>query len=371
MHGPLERDHLAREVVDAAGEHLVVVLAEQLVLDLVDVVLEPQHDRLVLVDHLVDDRVEHGLRAERQQFRGLLHPRAHVRQVGRLRVPHRHHEVLADEHVQLAELHHLLRVEVAGRPQHHEEGVVVAFELRALVALAGVLHRQVVQPELGGHRIQLRVGRPVEADPRHALLVAGDLEGLVERLGRAHAPAVAIDGVVDERHAAIMLANRREAGEARPAPARTGELSLRRPGRGEQQCPRLRRSPRSARRRSRRSATTSRSCGETVRGRPLVYLDSAATAQKPLAVLDAERDYLLRPQRRRAPRRTHPRGRGHLRVRGGPRDRRRASSASTPTNWSGPRTPPRASTSSPTPSRTPPPRPATTACASAPATRSW
>jgi cysteine desulfurase/selenocysteine lyase len=33
---------------------------------------------------------------------------------------------------------------------------------------------------------------------------------------------------------------------------------------------------------------------ETVRGRPLVYLDSAATAQKPLAVLDAERDYLLR-----------------------------------------------------------------------------
>lgn len=34
--------------------------------------------------------------------------------------------------------------------------------------------------------------------------------------------------------------------------------------------------------------------GETVHGRPLVYLDSAATAQKPLAVLDAERDYLLR-----------------------------------------------------------------------------
>jgi len=33
---------------------------------------------------------------------------------------------------------------------------------------------------------------------------------------------------------------------------------------------------------------------ETVNGRPLVYLDSAATAQKPLAVLDAERDYLVR-----------------------------------------------------------------------------
>ena len=33
---------------------------------------------------------------------------------------------------------------------------------------------------------------------------------------------------------------------------------------------------------------------ETVNGHELVYLDSAATAQKPLAVLDAERDYLTR-----------------------------------------------------------------------------
>jgi cysteine desulfurase/selenocysteine lyase len=32
---------------------------------------------------------------------------------------------------------------------------------------------------------------------------------------------------------------------------------------------------------------------EEVAGRPLAYLDSAATAQKPLAVLDAERDFLL------------------------------------------------------------------------------
>ena len=32
----------------------------------------------------------------------------------------------------------------------------------------------------------------------------------------------------------------------------------------------------------------------TVRdGRPLVYLDSGATSQKPLAVLDAERDYYM------------------------------------------------------------------------------
>ncbi|RFA13692.1 cysteine desulfurase [Subtercola boreus] len=34
--------------------------------------------------------------------------------------------------------------------------------------------------------------------------------------------------------------------------------------------------------------------GEHVNGHPLVYLDSGATSQKPLAVLDAERDYYLR-----------------------------------------------------------------------------
>ena len=43
-------------------------------------------------------------------------------------------------------------------------------------------------------------------------------------------------------------------------------------------------------RRRRRSAATSRSCGETVHGKPLVYLDSAASAQKPRAVIDAERE---------------------------------------------------------------------------------
>src|ERR1700710_489963 len=32
---------------------------------------------------------------------------------------------------------------------------------------------------------------------------------------------------------------------------------------------------------------------ESVNGHPLVYLDSGATAQRPLAVLDAEREFLL------------------------------------------------------------------------------
>ena len=55
------------EVVDAPRDGGVPV--EELVLDLVDVVLQPGHDRRVLIDDLVHDRVEDGFGAEPQQLR--------------------------------------------------------------------------------------------------------------------------------------------------------------------------------------------------------------------------------------------------------------------------------------------------------------
>ena len=63
----------------------------------------------------------------------------------------------------------------------------------------------------------------------------------------------------------------------------------------------------------------------TVRdGKPLVYLDSGATSQKPRQVLDAERGVLRAAQRRRAPRRAPARRGGDRRLRGRPRDASRA-----------------------------------------------
>ncbi len=54
----------------------------------------------------------------------------------------------------------------------------------------------------------------------------------------------------------------------------------------------------------------------TVGDKPLVYLDSAATSQKPRQVIDAESELLREPQRERAPRPLHARRGGDRDVRG-------------------------------------------------------
>ena len=100
---------------------------------------------------------------------------------------------------------------------------------------------------------------------------------------------------------------------------------------------------------SRRSGRTSRSWrAPSATGKPLVYLDSGATSQRPRQVLDAERAFLETAQRRRAPRRAPARRGGHRRLRVGARADRRVRRGRRRTRWCSPRTPPRASTSSPT-----------------------
>ena len=64
---PLELDHLARQLVGAARDR--GASAEDLVLDLVDVVLEAGDDRLVAVDDVIDDPVDDGDRAAGEQMR--------------------------------------------------------------------------------------------------------------------------------------------------------------------------------------------------------------------------------------------------------------------------------------------------------------
>jgi hypothetical protein len=54
---------------------------------------------------------------------------------------------------------------VADGLEHHEQGVVVAFQLGPLVGVHGVLDREFVQSERGGDALDLLAVRLVQADP--------------------------------------------------------------------------------------------------------------------------------------------------------------------------------------------------------------
>ena len=120
---------------------------EDLVLDLFDVVLEAFKNRHVTVDDRVQNRVDHTLGSEAELLWVRLETSAHQSQIRAAAMAHRQHEILAGEDVQLAELNLFNIIEIACGPQHHEQGVVVAFELAALVGDDGVLNGQLVQLE--------------------------------------------------------------------------------------------------------------------------------------------------------------------------------------------------------------------------------
>ena len=81
---------------------------------------------------------------------------------------------------------------------------------------------------------------------------------------------------------------------------------------------------------------------QEINGQRIVYLDSAATSQKPRAVLDAMERVLRDVQRERAPQRVPDRRRGDRGLRGGAAEGRSGSSTRRPNaRSSSPRTPPR------------------------------
>ncbi len=156
--------------------------------------LQPGHDRGVAVDDRVEDRVQHRLGAAAQQVGFVFEPVAHGGQFAGLAVADGEYEVAADEDVDFAEVDLFDVVEVAGGAQHHEQRVAVAFEFGPLVGDDRVFHGQFVQPELLGHGQQLRLGRPVQADPGHGVgLLAQLLVGFGEAGWAVDPVAVAVD----------------------------------------------------------------------------------------------------------------------------------------------------------------------------------
>jgi hypothetical protein len=109
----LKPDDLTRQVVNAAREHFVLSLAKEFVFDLVDVILKPRDDGLVLIDDFIEHGIENRLGTLGQQLGVGLEAIAHVREVRRLRVAHRDDKLRPDEDVQLAKLDRLGLVDIA------------------------------------------------------------------------------------------------------------------------------------------------------------------------------------------------------------------------------------------------------------------
>ena len=114
-----------------------------------DVVVEALDHGDVVVDDRVHDPVEHGGGTSLEEVGPGLHPGTSVLQRARFSVPDDDRESLADEDLDLTELDHLDRVDVASRLQHHEQRLAVHLELRPLVCVDRILDGELVEAERG------------------------------------------------------------------------------------------------------------------------------------------------------------------------------------------------------------------------------
>jgi len=164
VHGAVEVGGLAAQRVDPLGRGHAA--AEHRGLDLVDVALHARDDRRVVVHDGVEDGPEHGGGADVEQVRALFEPGPRATQLASDALPHGDHELRREEHADLAELHLLGRVVVAGRAQDHQlHFAVVRLDLGSHVEGLCVFDGELVQPEAFAHPGEL-LGRWLEhAEP--------------------------------------------------------------------------------------------------------------------------------------------------------------------------------------------------------------
>ncbi len=200
--GSVEVEDLALELVDPL-DRIGRVGREDLSLDLLDVGVDALGGTFVAVDDVVDDRVEHHPGAVLQEVGPLLDASPDLAQLP-LAVAHRDDEGRVDEEQQLAELDHLVGVNVVGRLDHDEHGVAVALDLRALVSFDCVLDRQLVQSELARYRLELRWSGLDHPKPDEGIGIASGFTGALERKLAVAAAPILIHSTIDDHPRSIV-----------------------------------------------------------------------------------------------------------------------------------------------------------------------
>ena len=144
---------------------------EDLPLDLANVALDLADDRLVVVDDVIDDRVQHRARPERRMSGDCSRlARTSVSRDGALCDVQ--HGVRCHEDLDLAELDLFDVGEVLGGLQHEEQRVAVALQLRALVRIERVLDDEVVQVDVQADLLELGLRRLEQAGPAERVVTA-------------------------------------------------------------------------------------------------------------------------------------------------------------------------------------------------------
>ena len=114
---------------------------------------------------------------------------------------HRQHVVRPDEHVHFADRERVVAVRfLFDQVQHHEQGLAVLFDLRTLVAITCILHRQFMQPELAPHLVEFFRRRILQRNPDEAFWPVEPVTDLRHRYV-GELGAILVDDTVDQ-HAA-------------------------------------------------------------------------------------------------------------------------------------------------------------------------
>ena len=158
-----QAQHVATQAVQVLDIPLVQGAVQHVVFQGVDFAMDRFTHRLVVLDHEVEQGVEHEVFAMLQQQRARLAALAHMGIRGRVAVAAGDDVARAGEDVGLDELQHAVLAH--RRVGHDEQRVTEGLELGPAVFFQGVFNGQFVQVELALQVGQLQGTRLFKADP--------------------------------------------------------------------------------------------------------------------------------------------------------------------------------------------------------------
>ncbi len=161
--GPAQFDQLTFQLIQILQMFRAGFVREQIAFESLETRLQIVHDRTVIIDHEIHDRIQHITRASRQALGRRFAALAHFGVTLGGAVAHRHDKVDAEKNVGLAEYH--IAVQQLCSLQYQKQVVAILFQLRALMRRIRIFHGQIVQTEFILQFLDQRRVRFQQADP--------------------------------------------------------------------------------------------------------------------------------------------------------------------------------------------------------------